>query len=142
MGNPNAFCVKCGGPLLRRLSKRGDRLKGGPRQRYCSSRCRTAAHRGSSKARGDSPEQQKYPNNPIENVEEKGTVALQIAAEAGTGAKAPLQAISPRSYRRHPKAIADSVYPGMWRVQWPDGRLSDMANRTRINDAIAYFLES
>jgi hypothetical protein len=30
----------------------------------------------------------------------------------------------------------------MWRVQWPDGRVSDLANVTRINDAIACFLES
>ena len=39
-----------------------------------------------------------------------------------------------------PKAIPDAVYPGMWRVQWPDGRVSDMANLTRINDAIAGFV--
>jgi|GEM_PF-2637633 hypothetical protein len=41
-----------------------------------------------------------------------------------------------------PKAIPDSVYPGMWRVRWPDGRLSDLANLTRVNDAVSCFMES
>jgi hypothetical protein len=39
-------------------------------------------------------------------------------------------------------AMPDSVYPGMWRVRWPDGRVSDLANLTRVNDAIASFMES
>ena len=30
----------------------------------------------------------------------------------------------------------------MWRVRWPDGRLSDMVNLSRANDAIASFIES
>jgi hypothetical protein len=42
---------------------------------------------------------------------------------------------------RHPKAITDATYPGMYRVRWPDGRLSDMANLSRINDAIAGFMD-
>jgi hypothetical protein len=29
----------------------------------------------------------------------------------------------------------------MYRVQWPDGRISDMANISRINDAIAEYTE-
>lgn len=43
---------------------------------------------------------------------------------------------------RHPKAIPDATYPNMWRVQWPDGRLSDLANISRINDAIAAYIET
>ena len=35
------------------------------------------------------------------------------------------------------RLIPDAVYPNMWRVRWPDGRLSDMTNLTRANDAIA-----
>jgi hypothetical protein len=42
---------------------------------------------------------------------------------------------------RRPKAIPDSTYPGMWRAHWPDGRVSDLANISRVNDAIANFLE-
>jgi hypothetical protein len=29
----------------------------------------------------------------------------------------------------------DSEWPGLWRVRLPDGRLSDMVNRTRAKDA-------
>lgn len=50
--------------------------------------------------------------------------------------------VAPSKRLCRPKAIPDSVYPDMWRVQWPDGRLSDLANLTRVNDAIACFLES
>jgi len=29
----------------------------------------------------------------------------------------------------------DSVYPNMWRIVWPDGRVSDMVNLARAKDA-------
>jgi hypothetical protein len=41
-----------------------------------------------------------------------------------------------------PKLQPDAIYPGMWRVRWPDGRLSDMVNLSRAKDAIAAFIES
>jgi len=39
--------------------------------------------------------------------------------------------------RKFPKLqiVPDATYPGMWRVQYPDGRLSDMVNKTRAKDA-------
>jgi hypothetical protein len=40
------------------------------------------------------------------------------------------------------RVVRDAVYPGMWRVRWPDGRLSDMANLTRSKDAARRFAES
>jgi hypothetical protein len=36
----------------------------------------------------------------------------------------------------------DSTYPGMWRLRWPDGDLSDMANITRAKGAAACFMET
>ena len=42
---------------------------------------------------------------------------------------------------RKPKLVADAAHPGMWRVRWPDGRLSDMTNLTRAKDAVACFME-
>jgi hypothetical protein len=41
-----------------------------------------------------------------------------------------------------PKLVPDPARPGMWRVRWPDGRLSDMTNLTRAKDAVACFMES
>jgi hypothetical protein len=43
--------------------------------------------------------------------------------------------------RRLPKRVPDATYPNMYRIEWPDGRLSDMANLARVNDAIAAHLE-
>jgi hypothetical protein len=71
-----------------------------------------------------------------------GNAAAEPACEAredAAGAKPP-PAPSKRPCR--PKAVPDSVYANMWRVQWPDGRVSDLANLTRVNDAIASFVES
>src|SRR5215831_7000547 len=31
--------------------------------------------------------------------------------------------------------VPDGTYPGMWRIQTPDGRRSDMVNLTRAKDA-------
>jgi hypothetical protein len=36
--------------------------------------------------------------------------------------------------------VPDAVHPGIWRVRWPDGRLSDMTNLTRAKDAVACFV--
>jgi hypothetical protein len=33
------------------------------------------------------------------------------------------------------RIVADHVYPGMWRVKMPSGKLSDMANLARGKDA-------
>jgi hypothetical protein len=33
------------------------------------------------------------------------------------------------------RVVPDATWPGMWRVEISDGRLSDMANWTRIRDA-------
>jgi hypothetical protein len=33
------------------------------------------------------------------------------------------------------RVVPDATWPGMWRIETSDGRLSDMANWTRIRDA-------
>jgi hypothetical protein len=43
---------------------------------------------------------------------------------------------------RKPKVVPDAAHTGMWRVRWPDGRLSDMTNLTRAKDAITCFIET
>ena len=40
------------------------------------------------------------------------------------------------------RTIPDQTYPGMYRLTWSDGRLSDMVNLSRANDAAACFNES
>jgi hypothetical protein len=48
----------------------------------------------------------------------------------------------PSMKQRQPKVVPDAARPGMWRVRWPDGRLSDMTNLTRAKDAVACFIET
>lgn len=40
------------------------------------------------------------------------------------------------------KLIEDKDYPGMYRIHWPDGKVSDMVNKTRAKDAIRRFEEA
>jgi hypothetical protein len=35
-----------------------------------------------------------------------------------------------------PAIVKDSKYPQMYRIKWEDGSLSDMANLSRIKDAL------
>jgi hypothetical protein len=35
------------------------------------------------------------------------------------------------------EVVPDDVWPGMWRMLWPDGQLSDTTNLSRIKDAAA-----
>lgn len=39
------------------------------------------------------------------------------------------------------RVVPDLVYPQMWRMDWPDGRLSDLGNLSRIKDAAAVICE-
>jgi hypothetical protein len=61
-------------------------------------------------------------NNPPTN-------SAQVALFYGT-ARAPLARI-----------VSDDTYPTMFRIHWPDGRVSDMANRTRCKDAATAICE-
>jgi hypothetical protein len=40
------------------------------------------------------------------------------------------------------RVIPDFTHPGLWRVRWPDGQVSDMTNLSRAKDALASFLET
>jgi hypothetical protein len=37
------------------------------------------------------------------------------------------------------KVMKDSKYPGMFRVRYPDGTLSDMVNISRAHDALNFY---
>jgi hypothetical protein len=132
--------------------------RSGRPKRFCKDACRVAAHRQNGVPKETEADElaTKLPNLPIEIIEEKEAVSLQEprtdvippppspeVTERHLTAPATFVTETPKARTvrpsRHPKAIPDAIYPGMWRVQWPDGRLSDMANLSRINDAISYF---
>jgi hypothetical protein len=37
--------------------------------------------------------------------------------------------------------VPDAIYHGMWRMLWPDGRVSDLANLSRIKEAALVLCE-
>lgn len=39
------------------------------------------------------------------------------------------------------KIVEDKIYPKMYRVEWVDGKVSDMVNLTRAKDAIRCYEE-
>jgi hypothetical protein len=45
-------------------------------------------------------------------------------------------------HRRFGRVVPDTARAGMWCVQWPDGRRSDLTNLSRAKDALARFAES
>lgn len=116
------------------------------RHLFCSSRCRKAHSRRMIALRGGVTG-----GGVTGGVTEQGATMVAGGVTSLEITKQNQQALTPKitteeppsaPRRGHPKAIPDAVYPGMWRVQWHDGRVSDMANLTRINDAIAGFVGS
>jgi hypothetical protein len=82
------------------------------------------------------------------STERKQIQAGNGIAERRAGAGAPIAGWG-RTHRgacglspRKPKVLPDAAHTGMWRVRWPDGRLSDMTNLTRARDAVACFMET
>jgi hypothetical protein len=89
------------------------------RRRHCHA-CRPPQP---SKMQGGKP----LPGQP--NLGHLGALVTETAA----GALKP----APRYLStRNGKIIPDPKWPGMYRIQWRDGRLSDMVNYTRAADAL------
>jgi len=42
----------------------------------------------------------------------------------------------PKTGSLDPRIVPDAKWPGMYRIRLPEGSLSDMANLTRIKDAL------
>jgi hypothetical protein len=103
----NSFCASCGASFTPRRSS----------ARFCSTRCRTAAHRSSTAACN----------------------AITARRKARSAIKsAPGIVATPRlSVTRNPRIVVDERWSGMYRLRLPDGSLSDMVNLTRARDALA-----
>jgi hypothetical protein len=58
-----------------------------------------------------------------------------LSPYAPLGIAAQKYALHYGSTRLEFAAVPDFVYPGMYRVKWPDGQLSDIRNLSRARDA-------
>jgi hypothetical protein len=105
--NFSTRCVSCGASFVPHRST----------ARFCSPRCRTAAHRSSAAACN-------------------ATTARRKAC--GAIKSAPGIVETPRlSVTRNPRIVVDERWSGMYRLRLPDGSLSDMVNLARARDALA-----
>lgn len=119
------------------------------RHLFCSPRCRVAHHRRMVTLRGGGVTGGVTAPGATRVAGGVTDVKTDARSAHKTGVKSALDTPKittdphpwPPRGARHPKAIPDANYPGMWRVRWPDGRVSDLANLSRVNDAIAGFME-
>jgi hypothetical protein len=107
----NSFCASCGASFTPRRSS----------ARFCSTRCRTAAHRSSTAACNGA------------TAHRKARSAIKSAAG--------IVATRRVSVTRNPRIVVDERWSGMYRLRLPDGSLSDMTNLTRAREALASFAE-
>jgi hypothetical protein len=86
-----------------------------------------------------------------------GAESVPILPQAAKPPVGPLRGPSPRvleatgqhGYALHHgnaqtpmvRVVPDARWPGMWRMLWPDGRLSDMTNLARAKDAASTLCE-
>lgn len=90
--------------------------------RFCSVACRVAAHRARS---------------PVTHAASRGAAGRELKPAAGrSGAPQSLghAAGDTRVTLRAVGIVPDERWPGMWRIKFVDGRLSDMINLTRAKD--------
>jgi hypothetical protein len=100
-------CVSCGASFVPHRST----------ARFCSPRCRTAAHRSSTAVC----------NAPTTHRKARGAI------KSASGIPA-----TPRlSVTANPRIVADARWSGMFRLRLPGGSLTDMVNLTRARDALA-----
>jgi len=64
---------------------------------------------------------------------------LSVTATLGMseGQKPQTVTLRRKSPKLDPRIVPDPKWPGMYRIKRPDGSLSDMANLTRVRDALA-----
>jgi hypothetical protein len=110
--------------------------------RYCSTRCRVRAFRARAKARSASVTASVTAvasSRPSTIPHASVTCAMQAIETIAE--IAPGKTVLGR--QELPGGIVpDAKWPGMWRVQYPNGRLSDMVNLCRAKDAAACFAET
>ena len=94
--------------------------------RFCSSRCRVAAQR----ARGRGTPIRVAATRP--SVATDAVLSVTATVEMSEGQKP--QSVTLR--RLDPRIIPDEHWPGMYRIKWRGGGLSDMVNYTRAADAL------
>ena len=147
VSNKSVVCAHCGERFTapahsgrhRQTSER--RIKSA---RYCSRACRQAAYVARRAVRADVPHSERHKafRGRVTDVGSrvKGTGGADLRTSV-TQALQPTEISSETRPKNTTSAVVsivpDAVWPGMYRLRFPDGRLSDMVNLTRAKDALA-----
>ena len=128
--NEPAVCAICRKSFTRRRST----------ARFCSPRCRQRAHRraGLSRvgelknAKASSKRDVRPTRGPCNSG--VGLCTLNPSSKTAPQQPEPVSGSVTRSFT--PFLLADQHWPGMWRIAFQNGRLSDMLNITRAREAM------
>jgi hypothetical protein len=103
--------------------------------RFCSDACRNRAHRDTDHLKQNGRHSRTGGQIAVAAVagDPNPTPAPDTPACNGY---APILSASKSAPKLDPRIVPDARWPKMYRLRLPDGSLSDMANLTRIKDAL------
>jgi hypothetical protein len=106
--------------------------------RFCSPRCRQRAHRrvGLSPV-GELRNATASRKRDVSQTRDSCGSGVRLSPSPKT-APQQLKAVADSVRSSTPRIVADQHWPNMWRIEFPDGRLSDMLNITRAKEALKY----
>jgi hypothetical protein len=137
-------CQACGRELVGRRAH----------ARFCSSGCRVDAHRGTDRRRQNGRQSRVGAQESVTNARHVSRAGAQESVTKPFQASnlppepestlcnpyAPILRASKPAPKLDPRIVADVKWPGLYRLRFPDGSLSDMANLTRVKDALRAML--
>jgi hypothetical protein len=116
--------------------------------RYCSPACRQAAYVARRAARADVPHSERHKafRHRVTDVGKRETdVAGATLHTSVTHALQPTEIskeiLTKKTTLGAVSIVPDSKWRGMYRLQFPDGSLTDMVNLTRAKDALAAMMK-
>jgi hypothetical protein len=136
-------CPICQRQFVRSRRSNRFRQSGRPNEEhiYCSSGCRQKAYR--RRVRADRAVTRDRAAGPIEpqnnamSTKAHSAVTQPKIHTENTGEFRPkTRGVRPLFGTHDGEVVADVKWPGMYRIKWRDGRVSDMVNYTRAVDAL------
>jgi hypothetical protein len=104
---------------------------------FCSARCRKAAQRTRARRPWANVTLTRSPPRSAVGAHSPKPSACPPARHALSGRQAVSSAVDVTLNLNHPIGIEPDVrWPSMWRVKYADGRVSDMVNLARAQDAL------
>ena len=111
--------------------------------RFCSPRCRQRSHRRTSRLPADKiGSANGHSQRNVDKSERGPSGSAEVVGKppppvAKTAAHQTALASESSALSSTPHLVQDQRFPNMWRIAFPNGRLSNMVNITRAKEALA-----